>query len=680
MQQAGRRFYLAVCSLILAGCTVVPVPMDSAERDRLASEARARLFSNQDAPSASVGLAEATARSIKYYADLRAKTLEQAASEAQLGVAQFDLLPRLTANAGYSTRDNEAFGFGFTPGGTVGTNPSASVERTRDTQSVGFAWNVLDFGVSYFRARQLADQTLIAQERRRKAVQTLVHDVRQAWWRAEAAQRLLPEIDSQLDEIESALERTRAIEARRLLPPMQIVAQRRALLDLEQQISFRRQELAQAQVEFAALINVPPGTVVRLNAQPPENRRVYDLTADVNKLEEAALRNRPEMAEEGYRARVSEGEARKALVQILPGISFDVTSNYDSNRYLVNNTWTSAGINVAFNLVKAFSLPALGRSEAAQKAADEARRLAMAMAILAQTRISAVRYTLVAHEYGVWESAARDDEKVVELLIASAEVGIDSELELIRAKARAMVSRISRDLAYANLEASVARVLNSVGYDAVDRDQDQLGVVELTQRLDLRLAEMQRDVFSPRVPDSAPKLTIAAVTGMDRASVALLSEGINRVFRDVKLQVVDPDKADLRILVQAVVRPPREGVRAASVNVRVVDVLSGDEKFVSDFKTTLSEPVDDEQLRVLGEGAAYRLAGWLSGSRWARKAANSGTGKEGSKWGSEAPMNDVPARRAHLLDGGYLSLRLESDLQSESRSAVSRLKSSEQHP
>src|SRR5690349_13301043 len=121
----------------LAGCAIAPSPMDAAERDRLAAQSRERLFAGQDAPSSSVTLAEATGRSIKYYADYRLRLMEEAAAAAQLDVARFDLLPRLTTTAGYTTRNNDAFGFGFSPGGTIATNPSASSERTRDTLTIG---------------------------------------------------------------------------------------------------------------------------------------------------------------------------------------------------------------------------------------------------------------------------------------------------------------------------------------------------------------------------------------------------------------------------------------------------------------------------------------------------------------------------------------------------------------
>ncbi len=210
----GRVAMTAALCAALSGCAVAPRPMDADERARLAERTRKSMFEGQEAIEAPLTLAEATARALKYQAEHRQRRYEEALGEAQLDVAKFDLLPKLTLNAGYSTRNNEAFGFGFTPQGTIATTPTASVERSRNTASIGLSWNLLDFGVAYYRARQLADQKLIAEERRRKAVQMIMHDVRIAWWRAEAAERLLPAADRLLAEIEAAIERTRHIEAR----------------------------------------------------------------------------------------------------------------------------------------------------------------------------------------------------------------------------------------------------------------------------------------------------------------------------------------------------------------------------------------------------------------------------------------------------------------------------------
>ena len=56
--------------------------------------------------------------------------------------------------------------------------PSTSQERERTLANLNFSWNALDFGVSYYRAQQKADQVLMAEERRRKVVQNVLQDVR----------------------------------------------------------------------------------------------------------------------------------------------------------------------------------------------------------------------------------------------------------------------------------------------------------------------------------------------------------------------------------------------------------------------------------------------------------------------------------------------------------------------
>ena len=576
------------------------------------------MFEGQDAVVGPLTLAEATARAIKYQAEHRQKRMEEAAAEAQLDVAKFDLLPKVTANAGYSWRNNESFGFGFSPDGTVATNPTASVERIHTTTSIGLAWNVLDFGTAYFRARQMADQKLIAEERRRKAVQTLMHDVRVAWWRAEAAERLLPAADKLLVEIEHAIEKTRYIEARKLLPPVQTATLRRALLDLDQQIAFRRQDLAQAKIELAALVNLPPGMELHVASPPSEARDVPDLTADIDKLEMLALQSRPEMAEEGYRSRISADEARKALVALLPNLSLDLSTMHDTNKFLLNNTWTQAGIGVALNMVKLFSLPALNRSEEAQKRADEARRQAIAMAVLTQTRLAAVRYTLVADEFLVWDEAARDDDLIAQYLASSEKAGIDTELELIRARARAMASHMNRDLAYANVQATVARLYNSVGYDAVPQADESKAVAELTQQVEERYGVLERASFTARAALGRPQLVTGDVAGADKRTAGLLREGIERVLASSSMKAANPDAADGRLEARVRLGPAQEGRRAVEVTVTAVPRAAAATSFTRTFKTTLSDPIDDEQWRVLGEGAAYRLIGDLSPGRITR--------------------------------------------------------------
>jgi outer membrane protein TolC len=606
-------------SLVLAGCAVTTPSLETAERDRLGQDAREQLFAGQERVERPLTLEEATARAIKYHAEQRQRRMEEAAANAQLEVGQFDLLPRFVANAGYSTRNNEAFGFGVTPDGTITTVPSAAQEKTIRTGSVGVAWNLLDFGVSYYRAKQLSDQKLIAEERRRKALQTLAHDVRVAWWRAEAAQRLMPQADRLLADIEQAIEKTRLVDGSRLLPPVQTATLRRALLDLAQQIALHRQDLAQARVELAALVNAPPGAEARVASPASEARDVPDLVADIDKLEALALSQRPEMAEEGYRARISADEARKALVGIMPNVNLLLMSNYDSNRFLVNNNWYSFGVNAALNLTKVFSLPAMNRSAEAQRRADDARRQAMAMAVLAQTRIAAVRYTLVADEFQIWDEAARDDDLIVQHLGSSESAGIDNELEVVRARARALASHINRDLAYANVQASIARLYNSIGYDAVLRDDEERELAEVTSLVQLRYGEFDRASFSPRADLDRPLVAIGEISGVQPRVAALVGEGARQVLAGGQMKAAG-GAADLWLDLRVEPARAKDGRRTVRVGIGARRAGGWNAPPLREFRTVLSEPIDDAQWRAVGAGAAYRVAADLATTRIVRPA------------------------------------------------------------
>jgi outer membrane protein TolC len=74
--------------------------------------------------------------------------------------------------------------------------------------------------MSYYRAKQQADNVNIAEERRRKVLQNIVQEVRDAWWRALGAQRLLDEAQPLAENIQIALNKTREAERAGILPPL----------------------------------------------------------------------------------------------------------------------------------------------------------------------------------------------------------------------------------------------------------------------------------------------------------------------------------------------------------------------------------------------------------------------------------------------------------------------------
>ena len=498
------------------------------------------MYADQEPVRAPLTLEEAAARAIKYNLDYRLHLMETALQQGNLEVSQFDMLPRLTASAGYVTRDNELYSQYQTLGQAYDPNLpySRSTESTRRIAGAELSWNLLDFGVSYFRARAQSDQVLIAEERKRKVVQNVMQDVRNAYWRALGAQRLSARIDELLKRSETALERSREIEKQGLLPVPQALAYQRALLDTITQLQSRRQDLELSRAELASLMNLPPGTrfslsdLLESDLPPPP--------ATIAELEDVALNSRPELREEDYRKRVSATEIRRALASTLPAVSFDIGANYDSNKFLLNNAWVESGIRVSLNLFRLAAIPAIKRQGEAQEQVDDTRRMAQAMAVLTQVRVATLRYGLARAEYETYSQSAGVDDRLAGYARASASSRVESELEVIRSEARAVLSEYQRHIAYSNAQAAWGRIYNSLGLD-VQAEDSSVPVRTLAVQIRHSLLRWQARTFSTVAIGSIKTLPIAleidgAADEMERASIGVV---FTEALRRREMLVVD---------------------------------------------------------------------------------------------------------------------------------------------
>jgi len=493
----------ALILAVLGGCAVMPEPLSDTDRQERIQQDMDALFSDVKPVSGPLSLHEAQARALKYNADARLRLMEQALSNAQLDLAHFDFLPRLTVSAGYSDRNNDALSNSVTlnNGELRPTNVySGAQEKQRTTGNAFFAWNVLDFGVSYVRAQQQATQTLMANERKRKVVQNIMQDVRYAYWRAYGAQNVLPRLDALLVQVNDALKRSRSMEEQRLMAPIDALSYQRGLIDLYQQIMRHRQDLVSAKTELAALINVKPGTQLVLTGDDKtEALPGLDILKDMDALDQAALANRPELREEDYRKKISVLEARKALLSLLPGIDIHASANYDSNRFLLHNTWTETGAAISFNLLRAFSYPAQKTAQEAQAKLDDARRVALSMAVLAQVRIAGERFRDSVTDYTINKQAAEMDARIEKHIVSGVMANSETDMTLLRARVKAALSEMQRYGSYAGLQMAYARVANSIGVDMLPDSPQADDIESFSDQLSRVDEAWRRGDFQPVV-------------------------------------------------------------------------------------------------------------------------------------------------------------------------------------
>ncbi len=457
---------VVIAATIMVGCAVTPHPLTSDEQRSMLQADQQAMFAGQDPVSGPITIDEAMARALKYNLDQRVKVMEEALTHKQLDLSNFDLLPKLTAAAGYTNRSNVlASSSQDVVTGQQSLAPSTSSDETLRRADLSFSWNVLDFGVSYFNARQSADQVLAAGERRRKVVQMLMQQVRLAYWQALGAQRLEQEIEPLLQQTRQALDDSQTIEKEQLNAPLTALSYQRELLDLVLRLQSIRDELRQAKPRLAALMNLRPGQPFELSS--PTNFVEPKLDIAPDKMEEIALLHRPELIEADYKERISVAETRKAIAKLLPGVELSLGGHYDSNSYVVNNKWGDAGFQISWNLLNLFNAHNVKAAAKAQYDLAREQRLALNMAVLTQVHVAWLDYNGRAQQFQLTQRLNDVEQRILQHTRNATASSAEGRLAEIRAATSALMTELRRYQSYAALQGAYGQMLASLGLDPV---------------------------------------------------------------------------------------------------------------------------------------------------------------------------------------------------------------------
>jgi len=500
----------AMVSACVGGCAFVPHPLTDAERSAEASQDMAEVFSAQEPLTHALTLEEAFARAMAYNLDERVKGLERQVAARDFEISKFDLLPKVIANAGASTRNNELASSSISVNTRTQTlEPSTSTDRDLKFADLTTSWNILDFWVSYFNSKQQADRVLVAEEQRRRVLQALFQDVRRAFWRAASAQRLSKDVRDTIREAEKALESSRKGET--LRAPIDALRYQKALLDALRDLEFVQRQLAVSKTELAALINLPPGTAYSVAA--PRNLRIESPRMPVRQMEEVALVRNPDVREASYQVRITADETRKMLARNLPGINFSYGPSYDSNSFLVNNTWAGGAVRLSANLISILSIPEQMRRGRLADQTAITRRQALSMATLAKLHIAYQQYLAAAKEYRWADQLASVDRRLYQQIANRTETDAQSELERVSARVSAVESDLKRYRSFAEAQAALGRLYDAVGIDPVPNELESLDIATLSAAIRRSASDWDNNRLD-RVSNSAP----AAATATAEAS------------------------------------------------------------------------------------------------------------------------------------------------------------------
>ncbi|GIZ51124.1 TolC family protein [Noviherbaspirillum aridicola] len=448
--------------------------------DGLATDRKAAR-ANVEPVTGKLTLEEAIARALKYNLERRSRMMEEAIAFNQFDAGRYDMLPKVVAQAGYRWRDEELVSRSkdSVTGLPSLANPFISSERAATVYDLGMTWSLLDFGASYYGARQNANRVQIAAERRRKAMHLLIQDVRAAFWRAASAQRLQQRVAETIKLAGDALVDARKAEAEQMRSPVESLRYQRQVLENLRLLEATNQELATARLELLHLINMPLTTRLEVE-EPSEALSTRILELPVERLEDVAMGLNADLREQFYNARIARDETRRVLLRLFPGVSFNYNLKYSTDSYLVNEHWQEAGAIISFNLMNLLSGPSQMRLADAGVSLADQRRMTAQMAVLTQVHVARLQYANAIEQYQRAEAVAGVDAKLDDIMAKRARLEVQSKLESVANNTTAILSLQRRYQSLVQAHTAASRLQATLGMEPEFDSMDDMSLSQLT--------------------------------------------------------------------------------------------------------------------------------------------------------------------------------------------------------
>lgn len=377
-------------------------------------------------------------------------------------------------------------------------------DKIRKKASLTLTWNVLDFGLSYIRARQSAMNTEVRRMDRMRQAQVLASDISTAYWKAVLAGQSLQKIKKIQVEVREYKRKAELLVSEKRLDPIASKAIEKKIVELAITASDLQSEISGAKIELCRLMGVNPMTPFTLKKESFRDytKKMPDPdTLNPRHLEAISLHNRPEFFAADFDLQIQQDEARAALLSMFPGIEFDVSTQYDSNSYYKNHFWMTWGAGITSSLLSIPSKYVNWKSQKKNTDLVKLQRLLLTAGVIVQAHVALHDYKVKIEQFKLYNDSFLIAEDLLKMSRERHNLGLLSSWALTQRMLEEVVARLSRDHRIINLFNAYNTLLLTLGLDRSrwgeslpDVDENEVpGTIDLKK--DLPPEELPEDEY-----------------------------------------------------------------------------------------------------------------------------------------------------------------------------------------
>lgn len=375
---------------------------------------------------------------------------------------QLKMIPQLIANGEISNRNNDLIvSSKSTVPGVPPAPPSISTERHVERYDINLIFNLLDFGLSYFKAQQETKRVLMLAMEYERLRQDLVVDITKQFWKAVAAKVAIEESYELIASAQEFQKRITDQMNHRDISKVNGLKTKADLINLQIQISEFNVDYESGMSELTLLMGLTPCTRFELDYK--DDRSIDIELPDVFELETMALLQRPELFARDIEEQITIDEVRYAFLQMLPGAELFAGDWFDSNKYFTHNHWIVAGARATWNI---FALPhRYADVKASKKRQDLVRlhRMALSVGVLSQVHLAYILTSQYFEQYQLVHSLEITNQELLLYANNELEAGSLSGSETLFIGLQTLLSKHNAIKAYGDLQISLEQINHAIG-------------------------------------------------------------------------------------------------------------------------------------------------------------------------------------------------------------------------
>ena len=120
---------------------------------------------------------------------------------------------------------------------------------------------------------------------------------------------------------------------------------------------------------------------------------------------------------------------------------------------------------------------------------DDIRRMALSMSVLTQVQLAYQRYHLAIKNNQIAVQQSDVESRIKNHIISGQKASREHALAVLRAKTSAMVARMRRHVAHAEVQNAMGRLQNSIGYDPLPGEVTDYSIDSLAQTIKTRFEQ-----------------------------------------------------------------------------------------------------------------------------------------------------------------------------------------------